>query len=29
MAFAYEVLRTVRQEEPELFDSRWAARSAP
>jgi len=24
MAFAYEVLRTVRQEEPELFDSRWA-----
>jgi len=25
MAFAYEVLRTVRQEEPELFDSQWAA----
>jgi ribonucleoside-diphosphate reductase beta chain len=24
MAFAYEVLRTVRQEEPELFDGRWA-----
>jgi S-(hydroxymethyl)glutathione synthase len=24
MAFAYEVLRAVRQEEPELFDSRWA-----
>lgn len=24
MAFAYEVLRVVRQEEPELFDSRWA-----
>jgi ribonucleoside-diphosphate reductase beta chain len=24
MAFAYEVLRTVRQEEPELFDARWA-----
>jgi ribonucleoside-diphosphate reductase beta chain len=24
MAFAYEVLRTVRLEEPELFDSRWA-----
>jgi ribonucleoside-diphosphate reductase beta chain len=25
MAFAYEVLRTVRLEEPELFDSRWAS----
>jgi ribonucleoside-diphosphate reductase beta chain len=25
MAFAYEVLRTVRQEEPELFDAQWAA----
>jgi len=25
MAFAYEVLRTVRQEEPDLFDARWAA----
>src|SRR5712664_1732717 len=25
MAFAYEVLRTVRQEEPGLFDSHWAA----
>ena len=25
MAFAYEVLRTVRHEEPELFDSHWAA----
>lgn len=24
MAFAYEVLRAVRHEEPELFDSRWA-----
>jgi ribonucleoside-diphosphate reductase beta chain len=24
MRFAYEVLRTVRQEETELFDSRWA-----
>jgi ribonucleoside-diphosphate reductase beta chain len=24
-AFAYEVLRTVRHEEPELFDSHWAA----
>jgi ribonucleoside-diphosphate reductase beta chain len=24
MAFAYEVLRTVRQEEPGLFDGRWA-----
>jgi ribonucleoside-diphosphate reductase beta chain len=24
MAFAYEVLRTVRQEEPDLFDSHWA-----
>jgi ribonucleoside-diphosphate reductase beta chain len=24
MAFAYEVLRTVRQEEPGLFDARWA-----
>ena len=24
MAFAYEVLRTVRQEEPELFDTGWA-----
>jgi ribonucleoside-diphosphate reductase beta chain len=23
MAFAYEVLNTVRHEEPELFDSRW------
>jgi ribonucleoside-diphosphate reductase beta chain len=23
MAFAYEVLSTVRHEEPELFDSRW------
>src|SRR5580693_4059075 len=25
MAFAYEVLRTVRQEEPSLFDARWSA----
>jgi ribonucleoside-diphosphate reductase beta chain len=25
MAFAYEVLRTVRSEEPELFDAHWAA----
>jgi len=25
MAFAYQVLDTVRQEEPELFDSEWAA----
>ncbi len=25
MAFAYEVLRTVRREEPGLFDDRWAA----
>ncbi len=25
MAFAYEVLRTVRSEEPDLFDSSWAA----
>jgi ribonucleoside-diphosphate reductase beta chain len=25
MAFAFEVLRTVRQEEPELFDAEWAA----
>ena len=25
MAFAFEVLRTVRSEEPELFDSQWAA----
>ena len=25
MAFAYQVLDTVRQEEPELFDSNWAA----
>jgi ribonucleoside-diphosphate reductase beta chain len=25
MAFAYQVLDTVRQEEPELFDSDWAA----
>ena len=25
MAFAYEVLRTVRREEPELFDARWSA----
>jgi ribonucleoside-diphosphate reductase beta chain len=25
MAFAYEVLRTVRHEEPELFDAHWAA----
>ena len=25
MAFAYEVLRTVRAEEPELFDAQWAA----
>jgi ribonucleoside-diphosphate reductase beta chain len=24
MAFAYEVLRTVREEEPELFDAEWA-----
>jgi ribonucleoside-diphosphate reductase beta chain len=24
MAFAYEVLRTVREEEPELFDAGWA-----
>ncbi len=24
MAFAYEVLRTVRQVEPELFDAHWA-----
>jgi len=25
MAFAYQVLDTVRQEEPELFDSNWAS----
>jgi ribonucleoside-diphosphate reductase beta chain len=25
MAFAYEVLETVRKEEPELFDATWAA----
>ena len=25
MSFAYEVLRTVREEEPALFDARWAA----
>jgi ribonucleoside-diphosphate reductase beta chain len=25
MSFAYEVLRTVREEEPELFDEQWAA----
>jgi ribonucleoside-diphosphate reductase beta chain len=25
MAFAFEVLRTVRREEPELFDAQWAA----
>jgi ribonucleoside-diphosphate reductase beta chain len=25
MAFAYEVLRTVRREEPGLFDARWAS----
>jgi hypothetical protein len=25
MAFAYEVLETVRKEEPELFDAEWAA----
>jgi ribonucleoside-diphosphate reductase beta chain len=25
MAFAYEVLETVRKEEPELFDAHWAA----
>ncbi len=25
MAFAFEVLRTVRREEPHLFDDRWAA----
>ena len=25
MAFAYEVLETVRKEEPELFDADWAA----
>src|SRR3984885_3851358 len=25
MAFAYEVLRTVRHQEPELFDAQWAA----
>jgi len=25
MAFAFEVLRTVRREEPELFDEEWAA----
>jgi ribonucleoside-diphosphate reductase beta chain len=25
MAFAYEVLRTVRLEEPELFDAQWAS----
>ena len=25
MAFAFEVLNTVRREEPELFDARWAA----
>jgi ribonucleoside-diphosphate reductase beta chain len=24
MAFAYEVIRTVREEEPELFDKEWA-----
>jgi ribonucleoside-diphosphate reductase beta chain len=24
MAFAYEVIRTVREEEPELFDNEWA-----
>jgi ribonucleoside-diphosphate reductase beta chain len=26
MAFAYEVLKTVREEEPDLFDADWAAR---
>jgi ribonucleoside-diphosphate reductase beta chain len=25
MSFAYEVLKTVREEEPELFDAEWAA----
>jgi ribonucleoside-diphosphate reductase beta chain len=25
MTFAFDVLRTVRQEEPELFDAQWAA----
>ncbi|MDR2216188.1 MAG: ribonucleotide-diphosphate reductase subunit beta [Nevskiaceae bacterium] len=25
MAFAFEVLRTVRREQPELFDAQWAA----
>jgi ribonucleoside-diphosphate reductase beta chain len=25
MAFAFEVLRTVRREQPELFDEQWAA----
>jgi ribonucleoside-diphosphate reductase beta chain len=25
MSFAYEVLKTVRDEEPELFDAEWAA----
>ena len=25
MAFAFEVLNTVRQEEPDLFDAQWAA----
>jgi len=25
MAFAFEVLKTVRREEPELFDAEWAA----
>jgi ribonucleoside-diphosphate reductase beta chain len=24
MAFAYEVIKTVREEEPELFDDSWA-----
>jgi ribonucleoside-diphosphate reductase beta chain len=26
MSFAFEVLETVRREEPELFDAQWAAR---
>jgi ribonucleoside-diphosphate reductase beta chain len=25
MAFAFEVIRTARSEEPELFDAQWAA----
>jgi ribonucleoside-diphosphate reductase beta chain len=28
MAFAFEVIDTVRREQPELFDAEWAARAA-